>query len=114
MADVQGFTPLPELQRLSTKRTFAVFATESLDNYPENESVYAMFCFSKSFKLIQGRCRSKFRTRVKVNSEYKDYLTLPAALLAQQGPVGPARPTTLAITAGCTSLPLPLRSIVPR
>lgn len=70
--------------------------------------------FLKNFKLIQGRCRSKFRTRVKVNSEYKDYLTLPAALLAQQGPVGPARPTTLAITAGRTSLPLSLRSIVPR
>ena len=44
MADVQGLTPLPELQRLSTKRTFAVFATESLDNYPENESVYVL-CF---------------------------------------------------------------------
>ena len=50
MADVQGFTPLPELQRLSTKRTFAVFATESLDNYPENESVYAQIRFLKNLK----------------------------------------------------------------
>lgn len=29
-----------------------------------------------------------------------DYTTLPAVLMAQQAPVGPARPKTLAITAG--------------
>ena len=39
---------------------------------------------------------------VKINDEYRDFKELPQALLAQQGPVGPARPTThlKAITAG--------------
>jgi len=42
---------------------------------------------------------------VKINDEYKHYKQLPSALLAQQGPVGPARPTEIrkAITAGPSS-----------
>lgn len=40
------------------------------------------------------------RTNIRIRNEYKDYTTLPAVLAAQQAPVGPARPKTLAITAG--------------
>lgn len=35
---------------------------------------------------------AKLRLSVKINDEYRDYKQLPAALLQQQGPVGPARP----------------------
>ncbi|KAG8796830.1 pre-mRNA-splicing factor prp46, partial [Serendipita sp. 399] len=82
MADVHEFTSLRELRRLSAKRTYAMFASESLDNFPENEQV------------------AKMRTNIRIRNEYKDYTSLPAVLLAQQAPVGPARPKTLAITAG--------------
>ena len=45
---------------------------------------------------------AKLRLGVKINDEYKDYKQLPTALVAQQGPVGPARPKQdrKAITAG--------------
>jgi hypothetical protein len=49
--------------------------------------------------------RIKMRTNIRIRNEYKDYTTLPAVLLAQQAPVGPVRPKTLAITAGCVYLP---------
>ncbi|KAG8758121.1 pre-mRNA-splicing factor prp46 [Serendipita sp. 396] len=82
MADVHEFSPLPELKRLSAKRTYAMFASETLDNFPENEQV------------------TKMRTNIRIRNEYKDYTSLPAVLLSQQTPVGPVRPKTLAITAG--------------
>ncbi|KIM31405.1 hypothetical protein M408DRAFT_258850 [Serendipita vermifera MAFF 305830] len=82
MADVHEFTPLPNLQRMSAKRTYAMFASQSLDGLPEHEQV------------------TKMRTNIRIRNEYQDYTTLPAVLLAQQAPVGPARPKTLAITAG--------------
>lgn len=37
--DTSEFTPLPTLQRLSTQRTYALFASEPLDGLPENEAV---------------------------------------------------------------------------
>lgn len=45
---------------------------------------------------------ARIRLSVKMNDEYKDVKELPAPLLAQQGPVGPARPKEQrkAITAG--------------
>ena len=68
MADVQGFTPLPELQRFSTKRAFAVFATESSDDYPENESVYApIFCFSK----LSRRGLTQRPVQIQVRDKYQ-------------------------------------------
>ncbi|CAG8569417.1 4692_t:CDS:2 [Acaulospora colombiana] len=87
MADVHEFTPLSSLQKLSAKRTYAMFGSESLDGLPENEEV------------------AKMRTSIRIRNEYKDYTALPAVLLAQQAPVGPARPKTLAITAGETPSP---------
>lgn len=48
---------------------------------------------------------ARIRLSVKINDEYRDYKELPPALLAQQGPVGPARPKEQrkAITAGRAS-----------
>ncbi|EGN97714.1 hypothetical protein SERLA73DRAFT_56935, partial [Serpula lacrymans var. lacrymans S7.3] len=45
---------------------------------------------------------ARIRLSVKINDEYKHCKELPPALLAQQGPVGPARRSEkrLAITAG--------------
>jgi hypothetical protein len=40
------------------------------------------------------------RTSIRIRNEYKDYTALPAVLLAQQAPIGPARPKMLAITSG--------------
>ena len=57
-------------------------------------------------RLLQQRSNSaRLRLSVKINDEYKHYKQLPSALLAQQGPVGPARPTETrkAITAGPSS-----------
>lgn len=36
--DTSEFTPLPVLKRSSAKRTYAMFASESLDGLPENEA----------------------------------------------------------------------------
>lgn len=51
---------------------------------------------------------ARIRLSVKMNDEYKEVRELPGSLLAQQGPVGPARPKEQrkAITAGraCTRL----------
>lgn len=56
-----------------------------------------MYCFTHSC-LPSAR----LRLSVKINDEYKPYKELPPALLAQQTPVGPARPNQQrkAITAG--------------
>jgi len=45
---------------------------------------------------------ARIRLSVKINDEYRDFKELPPALLAQQGPIGPARPKEQrkAITAG--------------
>lgn len=39
MADVQEFTPLATLQRMSAKGTYAMFSSQSLDGFPEGEQV---------------------------------------------------------------------------
>lgn len=59
-----------------------MFGSESLDTLPENDQV------------------AKMRTAIRIRNEYKDYTSLPAVLLSQQTPVGPAKPKHLAITAG--------------
>jgi pleiotropic regulator 1 len=68
--------PLETLHRRSAKRTRALFAAESGDLLVEDES------------------SSRVRLAVKIHDEYRDFKELPAALLAQQGPVGPARPAS--------------------
>ncbi|THH05323.1 hypothetical protein EW145_g4880 [Phellinidium pouzarii] len=65
--------PLEPLARSSTKRTHAIFASST--ELPKDDERSA-----------------KLRLSVKINDEYKDYRQLPAALLSQQGPVGPSRP----------------------
>jgi hypothetical protein len=57
---------------------------------------------------LTGGTSARIRLATKINDEYKDFKVLPAALAAQQGPVGPARPpgqAREAITAGRTSFP---------
>ncbi|KAG6809439.1 pre-mRNA-splicing factor prp46 [Tricholoma furcatifolium] len=81
---------LPQLDTLfqrNAKRTRAVFASSTEDGAQEEE---------KSARL---------RLSVKINDEYRDYKELPAALLAQQGPVGPSRPKEARkmITAGASA-----------
>ncbi|KAI5118428.1 hypothetical protein M0805_005512 [Coniferiporia weirii] len=65
--------PLEPLVRSSTKRTHAIFASSTDFGKEEERS-------------------AKLRLSVKINDEYRDYKQLPAALLSQQGPVGPSRP----------------------
>jgi len=66
--------PLQPLFKSSGKRTRDVFASCADDNILDDEK------------------SARIRLSVKINDEYKDYKQLPAALLAQQGGVGPARP----------------------
>lgn len=42
--------------------------------------------------LLKCHHSTRIRLSVKINDEYRDFKELPAALLSQQGPVGPARP----------------------
>ncbi|KAF7300722.1 Pre-mRNA splicing factor [Mycena chlorophos] len=77
--------PLDPLFRASAKRTRAVFEACPDDSMVDDE------------KSVRIRLASK------IHDEYRDAKELPPALLAQQGPVGPARPRDPArkmITAG--------------
>ncbi|KZT01944.1 WD40 repeat-like protein [Laetiporus sulphureus 93-53] len=76
--------PLNPLLKVCGKRTRDIFSScpdDSMQDEPKS---------------------ARIRLSVKMNDEYKDVRELPAQLLAQQGPVGPARPKEQrkAITAG--------------
>ncbi|KAF8628774.1 hypothetical protein AX15_003730 [Amanita polypyramis BW_CC] len=79
--------PLDDLLTRSAKRTFAVFSTERDDTPVEDEM------------------STRVRLSVKIQDEYRHCKELPPALMAQQGPVGPARPkeTRKMITAGAAA-----------
>ncbi|KAJ3486089.1 hypothetical protein NLI96_g4493 [Meripilus lineatus] len=79
--------PLNPLLQVCGKRTYAVFASCPDDSIKEEEK------------------SARIRMSVKLNDEYKDFKELPASLLSQQGPVGPARPkeNRKMITAGPSS-----------
>ncbi|KAH9057357.1 WD40 repeat-like protein [Lactarius vividus] len=87
MASTSGLPPLDPLFQSNAKRTYSVFSS-----YPDAG-------------LREEEKSARLRLSVKINDEYKHYKQLPSALLAQQGPVGPARPTEMrkAITAGPSS-----------
>lgn len=57
-------------------------------------------------KWLNCALSARLRLNAKISDEYRDYKQLPAALLAQQGAVGPARPKQdrKMITAGRMSL----------
>ncbi|KII84842.1 hypothetical protein PLICRDRAFT_701575 [Plicaturopsis crispa FD-325 SS-3] len=84
MATTSALPPLDPLLRRSAKRTRDIFASCPDEGEREDEK------------------SARIRLSVKINDEYRDFKELPAALLSQQGPVGPARPKTnqKAITAG--------------
>lgn len=50
MANVEEFTPLPTLQRMSAKRTYAMFSSQSLDGFPENEQV-SVFSYRRRLRV---------------------------------------------------------------
>ncbi|KAI6127242.1 WD40-repeat-containing domain protein [Pisolithus croceorrhizus] len=87
MAFTSTLPPLEPLLRQSVQATQAIFASCPDDGLKDEEQ------------------SARLRLSVKINDEYKHYKELPPALLAQQGPVGPARPTPQrkAITAGPSS-----------
>ncbi|KAH9942808.1 WD40 repeat-like protein [Amylocystis lapponica] len=80
--------PKAEQKQICGKRTRDIFASCPDDNIREEEK------------------SARIRLSVKINDEFKDVRELPAALLAQQGPVGPTRPKDVrkAITAGPANL----------
>ncbi|KAF8590397.1 WD40 repeat-like protein [Ramaria rubella] len=95
MASTSTLPPLDPLLRTSLKRTRDIFAGCSTDGLKDDE---------KSTRL---------KLSVKIRDEYKYATSLPPALLAQQGQVGPARPKHMkAITAGPSSSD-PTLSLIP-
>jgi len=88
MEDPVSTPSFETLLRRSQKRTASVFLGTSLDPAGDERS-------------------AKIRLSVKIRDEFQDSKTLPVALLAQQqGPVGPARPKSIAAgaTTGSTKL----------
>ncbi len=83
--------PLNPLLQACGKRTFAVFASCPDDNVKEEEKRYVFGAFDLSYIYLRS-FSARIRMSVKLNDEYKQFKELPAPLLAQQGPVGPARP----------------------
>jgi pleiotropic regulator 1 len=92
-------TTLPSLSTLYTqnaKRTRTVFDGGLDDGWRDEERRYVPFLMKDLQHLTCSPFANLYSTRlrlsVKLNDEYKDFKTLPAALLAQQGAVGPAKP----------------------
>ncbi|KAI0795851.1 WD40 repeat-like protein [Abortiporus biennis] len=79
--------PLNPLLKVTGKRTRDIFASCPDDSIKDEEK------------------SARMRMSIKIYDEYRDFKELPASLLAQQGPVGPARPKEQRkmITAGPTS-----------
>ncbi|KAG1816996.1 hypothetical protein EV424DRAFT_1348051 [Suillus variegatus] len=73
MSTTHGLPPLDPLLR-SAKRTRDIFASCPNDRMKEDEK------------------SARIHLSVKINDEYHDFKELPPALLAQQGPIGPAQP----------------------
>ncbi|KAF7986820.1 hypothetical protein HWV62_12644 [Athelia sp. TMB] len=87
MTTTEALPPLEPLLRRSAKRTRDIFASFPDDGLKDDEK------------------SARVRISVKIHDEYRDFKELPPSLLAQQGPVGPARPKAnqKAITAGPSS-----------
>ncbi|KAI5891541.1 WD40 repeat-like protein [Schizophyllum commune H4-8] len=66
--------PLDGLHRRSVKRTRDIFASSIDEVVPDEER------------------STRIRLSVRINDEFRDFKELPAALISQQGPVGPSRP----------------------
>ncbi|EFI27834.1 pre-mRNA-splicing factor PRP46 [Coprinopsis cinerea okayama7 len=96
MTTTAGLPTLDPLFKRNAKRTWDAFASE-LDDFGAKEE----------------ETSSRLRLAVKIRDEYKDYKALPSTLLAQQGPVGPARPkeSRKMITAGGEADPSTSRMI---
>ncbi|EIW74164.1 WD40 repeat-like protein [Coniophora puteana RWD-64-598 SS2] len=84
MSSLSALPPLDPLLKKSAKRTRDIFASCPDEGLNDDEK------------------SARIRLSVKLNDEYKEFRELPAALMAQQGAVGPARPKEQrkAITAG--------------
>ena len=83
--------PLNPLLQLCGKRTRDIFAAGLEDSYKDEEKRCVTSTISPPSHLTSPTS-ARIRLSVKMNDEYKEVKQLPAPLLAQQGPVGPARP----------------------
>lgn len=91
-------TPLPELLKLSAKRTRAVFLTENgEDDLGGLERAYIYFILSwVASELIYGHPNrsTKLKTASRLAKEFNDVQVLPPVLAAKHGAtVGPKKPT---------------------
>jgi pleiotropic regulator 1 len=101
MSTAYTLPPLDPLLRSCAKRTRDIFASCPDDGIKEDEKR----CVTSSgmpSTFTEEISSARIRLSVKINDEYRDFKELPPALLAQQGPIGPARPKEQrkAITAG--------------
>jgi hypothetical protein len=101
MSTTSALPPLDPLLRRSAKRTRDIFASCPNDGITEDEKRCVTSSGTPS-TFTEEIFSARIRLSVKINDEYRDFKELPPALLAQQGPIGPARPKEQrkAITAG--------------
>jgi pleiotropic regulator 1 len=101
MATIGDLPPLNALLNANAKRTYSAFASYPDAGMKEDEKRCAR-CPTYVNVVLNSGFSARMRLAVKIEDEYKHYKQLPTALLAQQAPVGPARPKEQrkAITAG--------------
>jgi pleiotropic regulator 1 len=99
---------LEPLYKRSAKRTWDVFAADADAGLKDDDDRCVRDYCSLSCHA-NGYISARLRVAVKLRDDYANYRELPAALLSQQGPVGPAQPKDARkmITAGRTSLVFP-------
>lgn len=92
LAMTSSLPPFNPLLQSCGKRTRDIFATGLDESYKDEEKRYVVILHASVDEGINKLFSARIRMAVKLNDEYKEVKQLPAALLAQQGPVGPARP----------------------
>ena len=99
--------PLNPLLQACGKRTRDIFAAGLDETYKDEEKRCVLECHGCVNNDLSRIPSARIRMSVKLNDEYKEVKQLPAPLLAQQGPVGPARPKEQRkmITAGREPIP---------
>lgn len=91
MSTAHALPPLDPLLKRSAKRTRDIFASCPNDGMKEDEKRCVTSSGTPS-TFAEEIFSARIRLSVKINDEYRYFKELPPALLAQQGPIGPARP----------------------
>lgn len=96
-ADLSSLPSIEHLVRKSAKRTHSLFsANEAFLHADDSDRSYVpspSLCTNRVVLINSSNHSTKLRLAAKINAEYGNAKTLPAALLAQQkGGLGPARP----------------------